>query len=69
EEFGYTGSESAIRAAVHEAKAERKENEVFIPLRFAPGQALQIDWGEKRSFCYRRNNPEQKLYRHRCWFR
>ena len=46
EEFGYTGSESAIRAAVHEAKAERKENEVFIPLRFAPGQALQIDWGE-----------------------
>lgn len=46
EELGYTGSESAIRAAVHEAKAERKENEVFVPLRFAPGQALQIDWGE-----------------------
>ena len=46
EELGYTGSESAIRAAVHEAKLERKESEVFIPLRFAPGQALQIDWGE-----------------------
>ena len=29
EEFGYTGSESAIRAAVHEAKAERKETVLF----------------------------------------
>ena len=40
EELGYTGSESAIRAEVHEAKAERKENEIFAPLRFALGQAL-----------------------------
>ena len=30
EELGYMGSESAIRAAVHEAKAERKETDLLI---------------------------------------
>ena len=46
EERGYTGSESSIRAAIHQAKAECKAQEIFIPLRFSSGQALQIDWGE-----------------------
>ena len=46
EERGFTGSESSVRSLVHNMRAARKVSQVFIPLRFAPGDAAQIDWGE-----------------------
>lgn len=46
EELGFTGSESTIRNAVHEMRAERKAGEVYIPLCFQPGDSIQVDWGE-----------------------
>lgn len=45
-ERGFTGSESSVRNLVHDMRAARKETKAFIPLRFAPGEAVQIDWGE-----------------------
>ena len=46
DECGFTGSESAVRNAVHEMHLERKASEVFIPLSFQPGDSVQVDWGE-----------------------
>lgn len=46
EEQGFTGSESSVRNLVHDMRATRKETKAFVPLRFAPGEAVQIDWGE-----------------------
>ena len=46
EECGFVGSESSVRNLVHDMRAARKETKVFIPLKFAPGEAVQIDWGE-----------------------
>lgn len=46
EECGFTGSESSVRNLVHDMRAARKETQAFVPLRFAPGEAVQIDWGE-----------------------
>ena len=46
EECGFTGSESSVRNVVHDMRAARKETKVFVPLKFAPGEAVQIDWGE-----------------------
>lgn len=46
EEQGFTGSESSVRKLVHDMRAARKLSQVFIPLRFAPGDSVQIDWGE-----------------------
>lgn len=46
EECCFTGSESSVRNLVHDMRAARKETKVFVPLRFAPGEAVQIDWGE-----------------------
>ena len=46
EEQGFTGSESTIRNAVHEMRAQRKISDVYIPLCFQPGDSLQVDWGE-----------------------
>ena len=43
-EKGFTGGESTVRRAVHDAKA--KIPKAFIPLQFEPGDAMQIDWGE-----------------------
>ena len=50
EEHGFSGSESSVRNLVHELRAERKISQVFIPLRFAPGDAIQIDWDEATVF-------------------
>lgn len=50
EECGFTGSESSVRNLVHSMKAARKISHAFIPLRFAPGDAVQIDWGEATVF-------------------
>ena len=46
DECSFTGSESSVRNVVHDMRAARKETKVFVPLRFAPGEAVQIDWGE-----------------------
>ena len=46
EERDFTGSESSVRNLVHDMRAARRISQVFIPLRFAPGDAVQIDWGE-----------------------
>ena len=46
EECGFTGSESSVRNAVHDMRAEGKITKAFVPLQFAPGEAVQIDWGE-----------------------
>ena len=44
EEMGFSGGESTVRRYVREAKS--KAEEAFVPLEFAPGDAMQIDWGE-----------------------
>lgn len=46
EEYGFSGSESSIRNAVHELRLERKSGEVFVPLSFSVGDSIQVDWGE-----------------------
>lgn len=46
EECGFTGSESSIRKAVHKLRAQRSAVETYVPLRFVPGSAMQVDWGE-----------------------
>lgn len=44
EETGFTGGETTVRAYVRQAREKTKE--AFVPLAFAPGDAIQIDWGE-----------------------
>lgn len=44
EEKGFTGGESTIRAYVSTLRENAQE--AFVPLEFAPGDAVQIDWGE-----------------------
>ena len=43
-EKGFTGGESTVRRYVREIKGRVRE--AFVPLAFAPGDAMQIDWGE-----------------------
>lgn len=44
EDLHFTGGESTVRAYVRELRG--KTPEAFVPLAFAPGDAVQIDWGE-----------------------
>jgi transposase len=45
---GYQGAYDSVRRHVQGWKREhRGPQEVFIPLRFAPGEAFQFDWGEE----------------------
>lgn len=44
DELGFKGGETTVRAFVREIK--EKTAEAFVPLYFAPGDAVQIDWGE-----------------------
>ncbi len=44
EECGFTGAESTVRHIVHKLRGNLSE--VYVPLRFEPGEAMQIDWGE-----------------------
>lgn len=44
DEVGFIGGESTVRAYVRSLK--EKTHEVFVPLAFDPGEAVQIDWGE-----------------------
>lgn len=46
DEYGFTGSEVAVRKAVHEIRCQRQASGVYIPLCFAPADSMQIDWGE-----------------------
>lgn len=48
EEMKFTGGESTVRAYVSELR--RRTKEAFVPLAFAPGDAVQIDWGEATIF-------------------
>ena len=43
-ERGFSGGESTIRAKVRELR--EKLSPAFVPLVFAPGEAMQVDWGE-----------------------
>lgn len=46
-EKDFEGSYSSIRTAVRTLKSERKvPPQSSIPLSYAPGEAIQIDWGE-----------------------
>ena len=42
EECGFSGSESSVRNLVHDMRAARRETKAFVPLKFAPGEAVQI---------------------------
>jgi transposase len=45
---GYQGAYDSVRRQVQAWKAERRPiTDVFIPLRFEPGEAFQFDWGEE----------------------
>lgn len=44
EEKAFTGGESTVRGYVKQLRS--RVPEVFIPLSFPPGDAVQIDWGE-----------------------
>ena len=44
EEKGFTGGESTVREIV--AALKDKQKNVFIPLSYEPGEAIQIDWGQ-----------------------
>lgn len=44
EHLHFTGGKSTVRAYVRELRG--KTPEAFVPLAFAPGDAVQIDWGE-----------------------
>ena len=43
-EIGYQGGESTVRGYVRELR--EKSREAYVPLEFAPGEAVQVDWGE-----------------------
>lgn len=44
DERNFDGGETTIRRYVHELRGKAKA--AFLPLTFAPGEAMQIDWGE-----------------------
>lgn len=44
DELGFAGAESTVRHQVAQMRA--KMPEVYIPLAFDPGEAVQVDWGE-----------------------
>ena len=44
EEKHFTGGESTVREVV--AALREKQRNVFVPLSFDPGEAIQIDWGQ-----------------------
>jgi len=48
EEYGFTGSVSAVRRYLAENKRHKKE--VFFPLAFKPGEEAQVDWGEAKAW-------------------
>ena len=57
EEKNFQGSSSTIRHYVQKYKKNRSK--AFIPLSFAPGEAMQVDWGEASIYL---NENKQKFY-------
>lgn len=47
-ETGFTGGESTVRRKVRELRNKRPQ--VFVPLEFSPGEAMQVDWGEAKVY-------------------
>jgi len=45
DELRFTGGESTVRKYVCELKANLPRD-IFIPLSYAPGEVIQVDWGE-----------------------
>ena len=52
DEHGFTRGETTIRRLVKGLR--EKTQEAFVPLAFAAGDAMQIDWGEATVYLYRR---------------
>lgn len=48
EKKGFSIGQSTVRRYVREIKEEKPE--IFIPLAFQPGEAMQIDWGEAYAY-------------------
>ena len=55
DEYDYKGSYSAIKRFISSLKKE--QSEVFVPIKFDPGEEAQVDWGEVR---YIQNGQEKK---------
>jgi len=49
QEQGYKGSYETVNLTIREIRREegRSSQQVFIPLKFEPGEAFQFDWGEE----------------------
>jgi len=45
-ELDFQGAESTVRRLVSQLRAKRKE--VFVPLAFSPGEAVQVDWVQQK---------------------
>ena len=58
-ERGYTGSVSTIKAFVHPLRPGRTGQQPVIRYETAPGEQMQIDWGE---FLYERDGTRRKLF-------
>lgn len=59
-ERSFNGSYSSVRTAVRSLKAERTvPPQSSVPLSYAPGEAVQIDWGEATAYI---DGQKTKLY-------
>lgn len=52
QELGYKGSYETVNLMIRELRREegKSNQQVFIPLKFAPGEAFQFDWGEEEIY-------------------
>lgn len=50
DEYGFHGGESTVRDYVRRRRRELGLHEVYLPLHFRPGEAMQVDWGEADVF-------------------
>ena len=50
EERGFPAANLWYEILFHDMKAARKETKVFVPLKFAPGEAVQIDGDEVTAY-------------------
>lgn len=57
EECGFRGGESTVRRTVSLLK--NTQPEVFLPLAFSPGEAMQVDWGEATVYIQNRKHTVQ----------
>lgn len=45
DECGFCGGQSTVREYVRKWRQLSGETDVYLPLRFAPGESMQVDWG------------------------